>query len=200
MLEFPAPAAEHSLKSLSSLMQRLPLEAEAVKQQRRISEPMGRQPPPGPQCVANTILSAARGPQPCCTVSQATSPSCMLERVRTHMHPTSSGRVGRRQAPNPGPPLNPCGQITQPALSLGLLGAGWGKHGPHGASPRPALEGCSTSRGEAHDAHGKNTGKTDGDRLPGSAVTEQGKQGHACPHLPRLPLPSSPLRAHTSKF
>lgn len=169
-----------------------------------VSEPTGRQPPPGPRCVTNTILSAARGPQPCCTLSQATSPSCMLERVRTHTHPhiLRQGRGGGRgpgQAPNLGPPLNTCRQITQPALSLGLLGARWGKHGPHGPSPRPALEGCSTSRGKARDAHGKNTGKTGGERLPGSAVTEQGKQGHACPHPPRLPLPSSPLRAHTSK-
>lgn len=41
MMEFPVPAAEHSLKSLGSLMQRLPLEAEAVKQQRRVTEPTG---------------------------------------------------------------------------------------------------------------------------------------------------------------
>lgn len=121
-------------------------------------------------------------------------PACWKRSGHTRTpHPQAGpgGGRGPGQAPNPGPPLNTCGQITQPALSLALLGARWGKHGPHGPSPRPAL---------ARDAHGKNTGKTDGDRLPGSAVTEQGKQGHACPHPPRLPLPYSLLRAHTSKF
>lgn len=42
MLEFAVPAAERSLKALSSLMQTLPLEAEAVKEQRRATEPTGR--------------------------------------------------------------------------------------------------------------------------------------------------------------
>lgn len=118
----------------------------------------------------------------------------ILRHTRTpHPQAGPGGGRGPGQAPNPGPPLNTCGQITQPALSLALLGARWGKHGPHGPSPRPALEGCSTSRGEARDAHGKNTGKTDGDRLLGSAVTEQGKQGHACSHPPvsHFPIPHS---------
>lgn len=95
MMEFPVPAAEHSLKSLGSLMQRLPLEAEAVKQQSRVTEPPGRRPLSGPKCVANTILSAAWGPQPCCTLSQTTSPSYALGMGQdTHAPPTCSDRAG----------------------------------------------------------------------------------------------------------
>ena len=48
MLESPAPAAEHSLQSLSGLLQRLPLEAEAVKQPRRTVGPWGASLHQGP--------------------------------------------------------------------------------------------------------------------------------------------------------
>lgn len=99
----PCPCAEHSLKSLGSLMQRLPLEAEAVKQQSRVTEPTGRRPLSGPKCVANTILSAARGPQPCCTLSQTTSPSYALGMVRTRTPPPHAQTgPGRRQGTQPG--------------------------------------------------------------------------------------------------